>query len=625
MKKRVLCSLTLVLILILTACGNNQISTASADDDVEGNISDTGESSESSDINNEIDPSDMFTDRDSEVGYDESESVKILLNGSTASCDSDAVQITGSTVTIAGEGTYILSGELEDGMLIVDADSTDKLQIVLDGVDIHSESSAAIYVLQADKVFLTLAEGSENTLSSGEEFIAIDDNNIDAVIFSKDDITLNGMGSLNIVSQAGHGIVSKDDLVITSGTYSITSASHGLSGKDSVRIAGGCFTILAGKDGIHAENTDDATQGFLYIAGGTYDITAEGDGLSAENALQIDDGSFTISSGGGSANANGAVASSEDTTSSKGIKAAGNLVLNGGTFFIDSADDAFHSNASLTVNAGTYEISTGDDGFHADERLMITDGSILITESYEGIEGLRVDISGGEITLTASDDGINAAGGKDQSGSGGFHGYDSFGSNSDAAINISGGVLNVNAFGDGIDSNGSLTVSGGQIYVSGSTDGGNSALDCDSDAVITGGTVVAAGSSQMAQGFGSSSTQGVIMLSCGTQAADSIIELADKEGQVILFWQADKQFDFVIVSSPEIVQDSTYILSAGNYSTEILMETLVYGSGNGMEGRPDMGGKPEMEGRPDMGGKPDMEGRPDMGEKPDMEDIPERK
>lgn len=633
----------LVLSLLLAACGNSQSSAASTDG---SGVSGSGEGSvsQSTAVASGLDSGDMFTDRDYEVGYDESESVVITLTGSTASCDSDKVQISGSTVTITDEGTYIVSGTLEDGMIIVDADSADKLQIVLDGVDIHSESSAAIYVLQADKVFLTLAEGSENTLSGGEEFIAIDDNNIDAVIFSKDDLTINGMGSLTIVSPGGHGIVSKDDLVITSGSYNITAASHGLSGKDSVRIADGIFTIVSGKDGIHAENADDETLGFLYIAGGTCRITAQGDGLSAENALQIEDGSFTIETGGGS---NSASAASQDSTSAKGIKATGNLVLNGGTFFIDSADDAFHSNASLTVTGGTYEVATGDDGFHADDQLAVTGGTILITESYEGLEGLSIEISGGEITLTASDDGVNAAGGNDQSGFGGFRGNDSFGASSDAYINISGGVLNIDASGDGIDSNGTLTVSGGEVYISGPTGSGDGAIDYESDGVITGGIVVAAGSAQMALNFGNSSTQGSMLISCGTQAAGSLIELSDESGQVLVSRQAGKQFDSVVVSCPEMKQGGVYVLNAGNYSAEITMDTLIYGSGSGMGGgmnggmnggmdggrggmggRNDAGGKAEMEGQDDLGernageGQTDFGGRGGMGEAPDMEGGP---
>ena len=179
---------------------------------------------------------------------------RITLSGGSASSDSDAVQISGSTVTITDEGTYILSGTLNDGMIVVSAEDTDKIQLVLDNVEITSSDSAAIYVLEADKVFITTASGSENSLANGGEYVAIDDNNIDAVIFSKSDLTLNGAGTLTINAAAGHGVVSKDDLVLTSGAYTITAASQGLSGKDSVRIANGTYTITSGKDGIHAEN-----------------------------------------------------------------------------------------------------------------------------------------------------------------------------------------------------------------------------------------------------------------------------------------------------------------------------------------------------------------------------------
>ena len=242
----------------------------------------------------------MFTDRDYKTDYDKNSSTTITLNGDTAQCESDAVKISGSTVTVSDEGTYILSGTLDDGMVIVNAENTDKIQLVLDGATINSNTSAAIYIAQADKVVLTLAENSENTLSNGGEFTAIDENNIDAAVFSKDDLTLNGNGFLTVASPAGHGIVSKDDLVVTGGEYTITSASQGLCGKESIRIADRSFRITAGKDGIHAENTDDASLGFVYLAAGTYDITAEGDGISASSNLQIDNGNFTVKTGGGS-------------------------------------------------------------------------------------------------------------------------------------------------------------------------------------------------------------------------------------------------------------------------------------------------------------------------------------
>ncbi|MGN1188701.1 MAG: carbohydrate-binding domain-containing protein, partial [Lachnospiraceae bacterium] len=200
---------------------------------------------------------DMFTSRDKEVGYDESSSVLIELNGDSIKSSSDTVQIDGTSAVISEEGTYIISGTLSDGMIIVNADDSAKIQLVLDNANISSSTSAAIYVRSADKVFITLAANSENTLANGGEYVAIDDNNIDAVIFSKEDLTLNGTGSLSINAAAGHGIVSKDDLVVTGGTYKITAEKHGFSANDSIRIADGNFTIVSGKDGLHSENEDD--------------------------------------------------------------------------------------------------------------------------------------------------------------------------------------------------------------------------------------------------------------------------------------------------------------------------------------------------------------------------------
>ena len=618
----------MLLILVLGGCKGNTSNGNNASGDNAVSTDDVN----AAELTTLLDTADMFTNRDYEVGYDESESTAIALKGSTAECSSDAVEISGSTVTITEEGTYILSGTLK-GMIVVNAEKTDKLQLVLDGVSIESETSAAIYILQADKVFLTLAPDSANTLKNGGTFTAIDDNNIDAVIFSKEDLTLNGQGSLTIASPAGHGVVSKDDLVVTSGTYSITAASHGLSGKDSVRIAGGTFDITAGKDGIHAENSDDTTLGFVYILNGTFQFTAEGDGVSAASNLQVDGGSFTLVTGGGSATVtqsssgewswgrgggrgqmggetmveppdgtagdpqgDGSMAaqtdSSTDSVSAKGLKAGTALLVNAGSFHIDSADDALHSNGSLTVNGGTFEMATGDDGMHADEQLAITGGTINITKSYEGIEGLTITISGGEITLVSSDDGLNAAGGNDQSGFGGFGGFGGngeFGGSSDCWIRITGGLVNINASGDGIDSNGMLYVDGGEIYVSGPSDNGNGALDYDSDAVITGGTLVAAGASGMAQNFGTSSTQGSMLVSTGSQSAGSTITLTDSNGNELLSFQAAKAYDCVVISCSEIVQGATYTVSAGGSSTEVTMDSLIYGSGGmggGMNGNP---------------------------------------
>ena len=445
----------------------------------------------------------LFTDRDKEIGYDETETAKINLDGGSASCDSPSVSISGTTITITGEGTYLLSGSLDHGMVIVDAGKQEKIQLVLDGASIQCDSSAPIYVRQADKVFVTLADGSENTLSAAGEFISIDDNNIDAAIFSKDDLTLNGTGVLNIESAYGHGIVSKDSLVITSGTYQITAARHGLSGKDSVCVLDGEFTLEAGKDGIRGANEDDTSLGFLFLAGGNYHIAA--------------------------------------------------------------GDDGIHSDADLTIQGGTFQI----------------------TKSYEGIEGKVIDIQGGTIAVTAEDDGLNASDGSgskeekntpQKSGS-----TDSLDDNS-IYIRISGGSLSVDAGGDGIDSNGNLFVEGGEIFVSGSQNGGNGALDYNGQAQITGGTVVAAGFADMAQNFGEASTQGTILVSFSLQAAGTEVSLTDSENNTLLSYAPAKQYDSIVLSHPDIAAGSSYTIHCGEEKAEVTMDTLVYGNGHGMQG-----------------------------------------
>lgn len=539
-----------------------------------------------------IDTSDMFTERDLETDYNEESCDYITLSDESISTTASHVAISGSTITIQDEGMYILSGTLSDGMVIIDAEDTDKIQLILNGVNIVSSTSAAIYIREADKVFITTAAGTENTLSNGGVYEAIDDNHIDAVVFSKSDLTLNGTGTLIVYAPEGHGIVSKDDLVCASGAYEITTASHGLSGKDSVRIAGGEYTITAGKDGIHAENADDASLGYLYIAGGTFFITADGDGMSAASYLLVEDGDFSILSGGGSTNAAQTSAGNdrffgfpgdaqsdtqEDAESTKGIKAGSELMLSQGTFVIDSADDALHTNGNLSIYGGTFLMSTGDDGIHADNAVLISDGSIDITQSYEGIEGLTIDITGGTITLVSSDDGLNAAGGNDSSGFG--RGRDMFSTTEGAYIHIAGGILSIDASGDGIDSNGDLLMSGGEVYVSGPSGSGNGALDYNGSGTITGGIIIAAGASGMAQNFDASSTQGVMMVNVGSAAAGSTITLSDSAGNVLLSWQATKAYASVVISCPEIVQGDTYTLTINGAATQIVMNSLVFSSG----------------------------------------------
>lgn len=566
---------------------------------------------------------DMFTERDLAGTYEESGAVYVTLSGDGITGETDGVAINGQTVTITAEGTYIFSGTLSEGQIVVDADKA-KVQIVFDNVDITCASSAAVYVKSAEKVFVTLAEGSQNTLRNTDEYVAIDDNNIDAVIFAKSDLTLNGTGSLTIVSAEGHGIVSKDDLKITGGTYDITAAGHALSGKDSVRIADGTFILTAEKDGIHAENADDEEKGYIYIADGDFTITSDGDGMDASNIVQIEDGTFDITAGSGAANSlkthesdmpggpgggmpqNGRKPDGEDMpemgekpggenmpqdtttdesgTSTKGIKAGGGMYLNGGTYQIDSADDSIHSNANITIADGTYTLATGDDGVHADDALTVNGGTITVTESYEGLEGLTVTINDGTIDITARDDGINTAGGTDQSGFGTFgdhfKGMDSADDETEETtdnemwMELNGGYIHILAGGDGVDSNGDLTINGGEIYIDGPSDNGNSAIDYGdrSSAYVNGGMLVAIGSSGMAEGMSDSSKQEVLMVKLGEQMEAGDVELTDNEGNVIVSYTALKSYDCVIISTAEVESGATYTLTTSGTMTEVTAE-----------------------------------------------------
>ena len=566
---------------------------------------------------------DMFTERDLAGTYEESGAVYVTLSGDGITGETDGVAIKGQTVTITAEGTYIFSGTLSEGQIVVDADNA-KVQIVFDNVDITCASSAAVYVKSAEKVFVTLAEGSQNTLRNTDEYVAIDDNNIDAVIFAKSDLTLNGTGSLTIVSAEGHGIVSKDDLKITGGTYDITAAGHALSGKDSVRIADGTFILTAEKDGIHAENADDEEKGYIYIADGDFTITSDGDGMDASSIVQIEDGTFDITAGGGTADSlkthesdmpggpgggmlqNGArpggesmpqmgerpggenmpqdTTTDESGTSTKGIKAGGGMYLNGGTYQIDSADDSIHSNANITIADGTYTLATGDDGVHADDALTVNGGTITVTESYEGLEGLTVTINDGTIDITARDDGINTAGGTDQSGFGTFgdhfKGMDSADDETEETtdnemwMELNGGYIHILAGGDGVDSNGDLTINGGEIYIDGPSDNGNSAIDYGdrSSAYVNGGMLVAIGSSGMAEGMSDSSKQEVLMVKLGEQMEAGDVELTDNEGNVIVSYTALKSYDCVIISTAEVESGATYTLTTSGTMTEVTAE-----------------------------------------------------
>lgn len=489
-------------------------------------------------------------------------------------------------VTITSGGVYVLTGTLTDGRVLVNAPGAD-VTLVLRDADITCTDSSALYIYKAASVLVYLPDGTASTLTDGssyddsDSFSSADDEEPNACLYSKSDLVVAGGGTLTVTGNANNGITGKDTLKIEDTAVNVTAANHGINGKDCLVLKQADVTVTSGGDALRATNDSDSALGCILIGASMLTLTAGEDGIQAETTLTLFDTTGTITSGGGSS------AALAGDTSAKGIKAGTDITIRSGSYTLDCADDGVHANGNVTISGGTFAITTGDDGVHADETATITDGTLSIRECYEGIEGQTIDISGGTIDITASDDGLNAAGGADRSGFGG-RGPDSFGGNSDCCITISGGTIRIDASGDGIDSNGDLTVSGGEIYVSGPTSDSNSALDYDGSATVTGGTVIAAGYSGMAQNFGTDSTQGSILLTSRSTSTETI-RVTDASGSVLAEFTPAKAYNCVIVSTPALKQGGTYTVTMGGESTDVTLESLIYGSG-GMGGG--MGGQP---------------------------------
>ena len=517
----------------------------------------------------------------SDSSYSESNSTAITFSDQTITVDGSGAAADGSILTITQPGTYILSGTLSEGQVRVETVDEADVQIVLDGATITNSTGAAIYVKSANSATITLAEGTTNTLSDGETYTFEDsEDEPDATLFSKSDLILNGTGTLVIDANYAHAIKGKDDVTIAEGTYDITSVGDAIKGRDSLFISSGTFTIVAGADGLQSTNEEEEGKGILTIESGTFTITAAADGIQAATNLQILGGDFTITTGGGSANSSttseawgtwgapteeAATTTTEETTSAKGLKATGSLAISGGTFVLDTSDDALHTNDTIQITGGDFTIASGDDGIHADNTVTIDDGTIDINQSYEGIEATEITLNGGDIALTTSDDGINAAGGNDASAVSGRPGESTFTSTAEGAglLTINGGTLVVNASGDGLDSNGSIEMNDGTVIVNGPTDSMNGTLDYDSTFNINGGTLIGVGSSGMAMSPSSTSAQSFLFTSSIPLAADEAIQITGPDGEVILTFEASTTAQSLVFSSPELVNGSAYTITTG--------------------------------------------------------------
>lgn len=577
-------------------------------------------------------------------------SITLSPDGSTSTDAS--VRIDGQTVTITQAGTYQIAGTLDDGALIVESGENAKITLVLGGVSIKNSTGAAIQIATADDVTIELAEGTTNVLQSGEEVdIATATESKEAsggALQSKADLKIKGRGSLTVLGYLNNGIHCTKDLKIKNGNISVTALGHGIKGKKSVTVSGGMVTVTSGKDGITSDETENEEKGFVTIEDGEIIITSAGDGVSAETTLTVTGGVISIISGGGSANAQQKTdnmrdwwdfdnsASDDNSASCKGLKAGKALVISGGSITIDAQDDALHTDGDMTISGGECILSTGDDGAHAALSLTVLDGKITVLTSYEGLEANQITLAGGELDITASDDGINANGGSDgfSGGFGGGFGGRRSDMNSqsgdmtppdnsnmqtppdgnapsgnpptmpgqDAAdstttddttdkqpvLLITGGKITVNADGDGLDSNGDLRVEGGDITINGPSNGGNGALDIGTEnggaGVIAGGTLIALGTSSMTENFGSTSTQCAFLVTMNSFGAGETITITDSQGNVLYTGVTVKSANSVVFSSPDLVVGETYTVTIGSTSATVTQSSTVVGNSNGFGG-----------------------------------------
>ncbi len=583
----------------------------------------------------------LFSDRDLDASYDASTAETITLSGTTATVSGSGAEVgqasDGSPViTVKKEGTYVVSGSLTDGQILVDVGDEDKVQLVLSGVTMSNDDSACIFVKNADKVFITLSEGTTNTLSdAGKEYTETDkDSTVDGVIYAKDDVTFNGTGTLKITAGYKHGIVGKDDLKFIEGTYEVTAVKKGITANDSIRVKDGSFTIDAGDDGLHTSNGDEDGKGYIYIGSGTYQIKSGDDGIHAETDLLIKDGTINI------------------TESKEGLEGYTVTIDNGDITIVASDDGINAAGGSTNTNDKTEGNAAGkskdnvtgksadkdkDKDKSADSQEQdstkttgdTAEGDLDPSEAL-GQNGQMPNIQNGEMPnfqdgqMPNSQDGEmpempNGGFGGGKGNFGGFGGrkggFGGFESDENAVITINDGKIYVNAGGDGLDSNGSITINGGVIYVDGPTNAGNAALDMGTEMLVNGGTVVAAGSTGMDEDFSTGSKQYSIKYNfSSTQSAGTEVQLLDSTGVAIMKYTPSKEYSSVILSSKDIT-DGTYTIKAGSTEETVTVSSTVTTAGTASGGMGGRGGMGRGGQRPNgqKGQRPDGQ----KGQKPD--------
>lgn len=557
---------------LLAGCGGMSASES------ETHVTETVGAEQTDDVNGEKQD---FDEDDLNSAYSASSSTVIQLSGSTASISGGGAAISGNVVTITRRGTYILSGDFNGSVMVDAADAL--VRLVLENVSVQSSDGPAIWVKAADKTVLILPAGTTNILEDTAYYTATGDDMPSAALYSQEDLTINGSGTLEINANYNDAVTSKDDLKITDATLSVTSVDDGLIGRDLLALQSCTVNITCDGDGMKTTYDTDTQKGQARLYSGSYTIVAGADGIQSANTLTISDGFYEIHTGGGSINSSTASnvgqfggfgvwrqnsAETEDGQSAKGLRATQGIQVTAGVYTLDCSDDAVHSNGYIKISGGSFEISSGDDGIHADSSLEISDGVIQISQSYEGLESAQITISDGNISVQASDDGLNIAGGKDSSSINGRPGQNSFASGNDQKLTISGGYLVVDASGDGLDANGSVYISGGTVIVYGPTDSGNGTIDYDGAFVITGGMLIGTGSADMAQNVSAGTTQNTVLITLSTPAvSNTVFSVQDAEGNEVATVAPPKQYQTILLSTPGLQSDKSYTVYTGGSST----------------------------------------------------------
>ena len=561
MNKKILTSttsVTLLAALALTGCSTTSNALASGTTVADSSVGTTATTSSATATNTAASSSSFSTNvksgekldvdthySEQDLSWDTSSETAIDLSNPTAT---DGVTVEDGTLTITKAGTYKLSGEYQGQIKVETADS-DAVRLVLDNANITNSSGAALNVVNADEVILYSASGTTNTISDGADYTATGEDDPDAVVYSKADLTIAGEGTLKVNGNHEDGIHTSDGLVIASGTLEVNAANTGIKGKDYVDILGGTINVTAQQDGIKSTNDTDEGKGWTRLSNGTVTMNAGDDGFKASRVVEISGGSLTVDQ------------------SDEGIEAQ-YINVSGGDVNVTSADDGM--NASLKTSDSESTDSSANTSDAANQQQNNQQQGSLPGGQQSGTSNQQQQGTGQPPAMSGtSQDGTSQNGttgtgqqGMGQPPQGGMPGGGGGGTFEvvDAAINVSGGHVTVNAEGDGIDSNGVTTLSGGTLIVNGPSQGGNAALDTNGDLLLNGATVLSGSTADMFEAPSTNSTSGYLKLtnSSGFEQG-STVQVADSSGKVVANYKVTKSnVQLVLVSSSSIVKGQSY-------------------------------------------------------------------